>query len=118
MTASTTETQGLTVIEAMAASIPVVCIDDESFRNTVINGINGYLFKNKKEYIKYIEELIDDNKKLKELGKNARKSTDQYSSKYYAESALEVYNKMLKEHKVKRTFLGRAVSVIKKGIKN
>ena len=118
VTASTTETQGLTVIEAMSASIPVVCIDDESFRNTVINGINGYLFKNKKEYIKYIEELIDDNKKLKELGKNARKSTDQYSSKYYAESALEVYNKMLKEHKVKRTFLGRAVSVIKKGIKN
>ena len=118
VTASTTETQGLTVIEAMAASIPVVCIDDESFRNTVINGINGYLFKNKKEYIKYIEELIDDNKKLKELGKNARKSTDQYSSKYYAESALKVYNKMLKEHKVKRTFLGRAVSVIKKGIKN
>ena len=37
-TASTTETQGLTVIEAMAASLPVVCINDDSFNTTVVNG--------------------------------------------------------------------------------
>ena len=40
-TASQTETQGLTVIEAMASSLPVVCINDESFNDTVIDGLNG-----------------------------------------------------------------------------
>ena len=43
VTASHTETQGLTVIEAMAASVPVIALDDESFRNTVIDGLTGYL---------------------------------------------------------------------------
>ena len=51
-TASTTETQGLTVIEAMAASVAPICIDDESFRNTVIDGLNGRIFKTEDEYIK------------------------------------------------------------------
>ena len=40
-TASQTETQGLTVIEAMAASLPVLAIDDDSFRLTVVNDLNG-----------------------------------------------------------------------------
>lgn len=50
-TASHTETQGLTVIEAMAASIPVVALDDEAFNTTVINDLNGYLFKDKKSIV-------------------------------------------------------------------
>ena len=47
-TASTSETQGLTVIEAMAGGVTPLCIDDESFRNTVIDGLTGFLFKDKK----------------------------------------------------------------------
>lgn len=116
VTASTTETQGLTVIEAMATSLPVVCIDDESFRNTVVNNLNGYLFNNKKEYRKYIEDLVNDKKLLKKIGKQARISTDQYSSKYYAERVLDVYKKTIKENKHSKTFLGRTKEVIKKGL--
>ena len=43
-TASTSETQGLTVIEGLAASLPVVCINDESFNTTIMNDYNGYRF--------------------------------------------------------------------------
>ena len=49
-TASTTETQGLTVIEAMAASLPVVALDDDAFRSVVGDALTGYLFKNKKDF--------------------------------------------------------------------
>lgn len=118
VTASTTETQGLTVIEAMAASLPVICINDESFQNTVVNGLNGYLFNNKEEYIKYIDELIDNKKQLNKLGKQAKISTDQYSSKYYAERVLDVYKKVVEDHKIKKTFLGKTASVIKEGMKD
>lgn len=118
VSASTTETQGLTIIEAMSARLPVVCIDDESFRKTVVNDLNGYLFKNKKEYKTYIEELIKNKNKLKRLGEQAKISTIEYSSKYYAERVLDVYKKTILENKTKKTFLGRTKEVIKNGLKN
>lgn len=118
VTASTTETQGLTVIEAMSSSIPVVCIDDESFKNTVVHGLNGYMFSNKKEYRKYMTDLIKDKKLLKKIGDQAKISTTQYSSKYYAERVLDVYKKTIKENKIKRTFFSRTKDVIKKGLQD
>ena len=118
VTASTTETQGLTLIEAMSTSMPVVCIDDESFKNTVIDGLNGFIFKNKKEYRKAIDDLMNDNKLLKKLGEQAKISTAEYSSKYYAERVLDVYKKTINENQSKKTFLGRTKDVIKNGFKN
>ena len=118
VTASTTETQGLTVIEAMSANLPVVCIDDESFRNTVVHELNGFLFKNETEYKHYIDKLIEDKNLLKKMGKQAKISTDQYSSKYYAERVLDVYKKTIKENEIKKTFLGRTKDVIKKGLQD
>ena len=46
MTASTSETQGLTYIEAMASRIPVVVKNDPSFANVIRDGETGYLFEN------------------------------------------------------------------------
>ena len=94
-TASTTETQGLTVIEAMAGGVCPLCIDDESFRNVVVSDLNGEIFKNKKEYIKIVLDLYNDEIKLQRLSKQARLNAERYSSKYYAEGVLDVYNHAL-----------------------
>ena len=90
-TASHTETQGLTVIEAMAASLPVVAIDDESFTDTVIDGLNGLIFKNKKDYKKSIISLFKDKELLNKLSSQARISAEAHSSKYFGEKILDVY---------------------------
>ena len=97
-TASRTETQGLTVIEAMAASVAPICIDDESFRNTVIDGLNGNIFNDQKEYEKIVVELYKDRKLLNQLQKQARLNAEIHSSKYYGESVLDVYKHAI-EHK-------------------
>lgn len=102
-TASQTETQGLTVIEAMAASLPVVCINDESFKNTVINDLNGLLFNNRREYKKAITTLYKDRKLLKRLSNQARIAAESHSSKYFAEQILDVYKIAIKnkpKHKI------------------
>ena len=95
-TASKSETQGLTVIEAMAAGVAPVVIDDESFRNTVIDDLNGKIFFTKNEYVKIVLDLIDDKKKLKQLRLQARMNAETHSSKFYAEQALVVYNIAIK----------------------
>ena len=91
ISASTTETQGLTIIEAMAASLPALCINDESFSGTVINDLNGYLFNSKEECQKYIIDLAKNKKKTEYLSKEARTSAEKHSSKYFAEKVLDVY---------------------------
>jgi 1,2-diacylglycerol 3-alpha-glucosyltransferase len=95
-TASKSETQGLTVIEAMAAGVAPICIDDESFRNTVIDDLNGKIFFTKDEYVKIVLELINDEKKLQQLRSQARINAETHSSKFYAEQALVVYNIAIK----------------------
>ena len=102
-TASTTETQGLTVIEAMAASLPVVCINDESFNTTVISGLNGIIFNNRREYKKAIINLYKDRDLLNKLSKQARIESEMHSSKYFAEKILDVYKIAIKnkpKHKI------------------
>ena len=102
-TASQTETQGLTVIEAMAASLPVVCINDESFVDTVINDLNGIIFNNRREYKRAIIKLYRNRDLLRRLSNQARIAADAHSSKYFAEQILDVYKIAIKnkpKHKI------------------
>ena len=118
-TASKTETQGLTVIEAMAASLPVVCINDESFTNTVIDNLNGKIFKNKRGYKKAIIELYNDPKELKKLSKQARISAEMHSSKYFVESILDVYKIAIKNKpKTIIPLVGKIKNILKKDDKD
>lgn len=94
-TASITETQGLTVIEAMAASLPVICINDKAFNQIVENDLNGYIFNTKEEYIDRILSLINDRKKLTILSDQARMSSKNHSIESYAENILTVYNRCI-----------------------
>ena len=113
-TASRTETQGLTVIEAMAASVAPICIDDESFRNTVIDGLNGKIFNDQKEYEKIVVELYKDRKLLNQLQKQARLNAEVHSSKYYGESVLDVYKHAI-DHKQNDNYgvIGKIVDKLK-----
>lgn len=94
-TASKTETQGLTVIEAMAASKPVLAVDDDAFRMVVVNDLNGYLFSNKRQYKKQVRTLMKDTDKLRSLSKQARITAESHSAKYFAEKVLDVYKTAL-----------------------
>ena len=88
---STSETQGLTVIEAMASSKPAICINDPSYNDMVINNYNGLFFNNHKEYLNIMIDLFKHPKKLIELGEKARESVTSYSTTHYAERVLAVY---------------------------
>lgn len=100
-TASTTETQGLTVIEAMAGGITPVCIDDESFRNVIVDGLNGRIFKTKRSYKSIILDLYNDKTTLKKMAKQARLNAEIHSSKHYAERVLDVYKHAIDNKKGK-----------------
>lgn len=115
-TASRTETQGLTVMEAHAASLPVLAADDPSFSSMIIDDLNGYLFKNKKQYKKQVEDLIKNPSKIEKLSKQAKISANRYSPKYFAERVLDVYRLALEGRSNNKGFFYRLKNVVKRGL--
>lgn len=114
VTASHTETQGLTLIEAMAASLPVVALNDEAFKNVLIDTLTGYLFKNKSEYIKNMVSLITDKNMREHMGYQARINSESYSSKYFGERVCKVYELAIKNKNEKKNIFNRIKDTIKK----
>ena len=104
VTASKTETQGLTVIEAMASNLIPVCMKDEAFESMITDELNGLLFRTQEEYIKDIMRLHDNPSELEVFNKQARIQAETYSSKYYAERVLAVYNRAILEKKQANRF--------------
>lgn len=96
---SKTETQGLTIIEALAASTPVVCVNDTSFREMVENKYNGYLFNRNSEFINIILKLKENEKLYQEMKINARNSIHKYSKEVFASDVLKTYSKAIKSKK-------------------
>ena len=83
VTASKTETQGLTVIEAISSGLPVVCMEDDSFKLAIINEYNGLFFNDEEEYLKNILYLYENRKKYTNMSKQAVNSSEQFSSEMY-----------------------------------
>ena len=113
ITASTTETQGLTVIEALAASLPVICIDDAAFKSAVIDNFNGRIFKDQKECIKIVDELSANKLELENLTDKAEGSVKKYSLSSFADSVLEVYKVAITKHNKKQSLSTRLVEKLK-----
>lgn len=107
LTASTSETQGLTVVEAMAAGVVPVCINDDSFKNVVVDNINGRIFKTKKELKNELLELINNKEKLEKMKKQTRKDSDMFSSKYFGEEIQKVYITAIANYKKNNSLFKR-----------
>ena len=95
VTASKSETQGLTVIEAMAAEKPVVAIKDESFELVMTDGEDGLFFENEKQYVDLIYKLYKQKNLAKSISGKARITANEYNPKVYAQNVLNVYKKVI-----------------------
>lgn len=113
--ASKTETQGLTIIEAMASNVVPICMKDEAFQSMVTEDLNGLFFETEEEYQEKVLFLYEDRDELKKIDKQARIQAEHYSSKNYADRVLEVYNRAIKEKKEENRFgiLSKIFKIIK-----
>lgn len=96
-TASTSETQGLTYIEAMAAGRPVIAKNDDCLVGVLEDGKNGFSFDTKEELIAAVMKFYALTlTEKKEMSENALKKADEFSSENFAKKVLRVYYKAIK----------------------
>ncbi len=114
ITASKSETQGLTVVEAMAAELVPFCINDEAFKTVIVDGLSGIIFNNEKEAKQAITEISSDEKERKKYSHQARVAAERCSSKYYAEGALDVYERAIEEKRKTFKEINRFLGIFKR----
>lgn len=98
ITASRGEGMPLTVLEAMAASLPVVASSVVGNVDVVVHGENGFLFNINKpnEASEYLLELINDNALYDSMSKNAYKTiADKHSLDKMCAEIATIYNNIL-----------------------
>ena len=87
--ASQSETQGLTYIEALSASLPLLVRYDKCLDGVVDNGYNGWTYSTEEEFDEYIETYFSiDNTQMRE---NARKKAMEFSSTLFADRIETLY---------------------------
>ena len=111
-TFSTTETQGLTVLEALASYIPVLAINDDSYVDAIKNDKNGYLFKTEKEFVNYVCKLHSDKNLYKKLKEGAKVTCLDHSSDVFGQKVYSVYEDAIKGYKKQLIDIKRIKNVI------
>jgi len=93
VSASKSETQGLTYIEAMASGLPVVAREDRCLDDILKQGENGYAFTDEKGLYEGLDQILYLDKTT-DYSANAENTARQFSAQEYARKVEEVYRQV------------------------
>lgn len=101
--ASSSETQGLTYLEAEAAGLPVLCRRDDCLAGVIINGENGWQYDTYEEFADYLTKMLDPELRAK-MGESAKTHMEaHYSAAAFAKKVLAIYESVLADHAAQTT---------------
>ena len=96
VSASLTETQGMTFIEALACGLPVFARPDEVLEDLVIENESGFLFDSGKEFAQKLEDYMGRAKEEQErLHIRAKECVKKYDADVFYSKVLSVYFQVL-----------------------
>ena len=91
VTASTSETQGLTYFEALAAGVPVLCRRDPCVDGVVEDGVNGWQYDNGEDFGRYLSAFCADKELRAQMRAAARESSEKFSAEAFGAAAARLY---------------------------
>ncbi|MDZ4727762.1 MAG: glycosyltransferase [Leptospira sp.] len=103
LTASTMETQGLVVLEAIACGVPAVGVDSFALPELIQDGKNGYIAPpfDVKRLAEMSIKLLSDEKQYKEFSKNSIAIASEHAMERCVDDMESVYEKVVEAMKGK-----------------
>lgn len=97
--ASLTETQGLTFMEAMASKTIVLARFDTNLAETIIDNETGFFFQDAEDFVIKVERIFAmKSSELAHIKEAAIKICDTYSLEKFYDRIMEVYRRAIRKH--------------------
>jgi 1,2-diacylglycerol 3-alpha-glucosyltransferase len=99
--ASTSETQGLTYLEALACGLPLLCRADDCLADVVTQGEDGWQYHDEAQFRQYLDRFLSSPALQATLRANALETAKRYSVEAFAAQMESVYLDLLRRpHRV------------------
>ena len=97
VSASTSETQGLTYIEAAANGLPLLCRRDPCLDGVLVEGRNGYEYEAEDEFCQLLDTILQNPAWVKTAGEESTQIASLYDKDQFAEKIEGLYEKVISE---------------------
>ncbi len=101
VSASTSETQGLTYVEALAAGVPALCRADPCLEGVIREGENGWTYRDSADFRRKLALFQSQPHHHEKMAELARRSAGEFSLQRFAERVEAIYRLQI-EHGGKR----------------
>ncbi len=91
VSASTSETQGLTYVEAAANGLPLLCRRDPCLDGVLVEGDNGYGYEAEAEFCEIIDTILQNPGWCQAAGAESARIADSFDKKNFADSIESLY---------------------------
>uniref|UniRef100_UPI004056574A glycosyltransferase n=1 Tax=Acetatifactor sp. TaxID=1872090 RepID=UPI004056574A len=95
VSASTSETQGLTYIEAAANGLPLLCRRDACLRNVLLEGKNGYEYTCCEEFLEKLAVITEDANWCAKAGEYSEEIARSFDKSQFVENMIAIYESVL-----------------------
>lgn len=95
VSASTSETQGLTYIEAAANGLPLLCHRDPCLKDVIRQGKNGFEYTNEEDFLEKLKAITDDPSWLKEAKRCSINIANSFSKSTFGDSMEKIYESII-----------------------
>ena len=99
VSASSSETQGLTYIEALSAGVPALCRTDPCLEGVIQDGENGWQYHDGQEFRRRLEGFLTHPEAWDSLSRRAAESAEAFSAERFAQQVEQVYQLQLARRK-------------------
>lgn len=95
VSASTSETQGLTYIEAAANGLPLLCRKDPCLDGVLVEGCNGYEYEAENEFCEILDAILRNPDWCQDAGTQSKEIAATFDKSHFAEKIEDVYEAVL-----------------------